>query len=94
MHFCWKGSFRESWGSRLSKLTEFLTIVSLQVWRLSLPINVLLLYKKPGEVECLLEFSNPQDQLGSDFCMSMLLAAEGKIFFGVTKKIPGSLTMS
>lgn len=36
-------------------------------------------HKKPGEVEPMLKFNNPQDQLGSDFCYVSAIAAEDKI---------------
>ena len=37
-----------------------------------------LFYKKADEVEFLLKFTNPQDQLGSDFPYVNATAAEGK----------------
>lgn len=39
-----------------------------------------LLRMKPRETESLLQFNDPQDQLGSDFCYVNATATEDKIF--------------
>lgn len=44
-----------------------------------------LLYIKPHEIESLLKFNDPQDQLGSDFCYVNATATEDKIFSDVTE---------